>query len=279
MKQIKMYLDTTFKTKVLKGSKLNFLIIKHLTLVSSFIPFLKQPTQRFLKNKKKEMIIQNKLGKFSVYPNNDTIGKSSPYFEYYLQHYIPNTKNNNTFIDIGGNIGFYSFLANENNFKEIHTFEANPDTFKILNKNINLNNLKKKIIPNNIALGSKTSELIFAKNKTHTGGSRVIQDKKHYKKQENEELISVKQITFDEYSKNNKLKVENINFIKIDVEGFEYEVLKGMKNTLKQLKPTTKIFIEIWQRNKHKEEVLKLLEENNFKIKEQKGSNYLLIKK
>ncbi len=279
MKYIRMYLDTTFKTKVLNGSKLNFLIIKHLTLVSSFIPFLKQPTQRFLKNKKKEIIIQNKLGKFLVYPNNDTIGKSSPYFEYYLQHYIPNSKNNNTFIDIGGNIGFYSFLANKNNFREIHTFEANPDTFKTLNKNIVLNNLTKKIISNNIALGSKKTELIFAKNKTHTGVSRVIQDKKNYKKKENEELISIKQITFDEYSTKNKIKIEDINFIKIDVEGFEYEVLKGMKKTLKKLKPITKMFIEIQQKNKNKDEVLKLLEENNFKIKEQKGSNYLLIKK
>ena len=45
----------------------------------------------------------------------------------------------------------------------------------------------------------------------------------------------------DEWIKDNPL--ENVDFIKVDVEGYELEVLKGSENTIKSFKPV--IFIEI----------------------------------
>ena len=51
----------------------------------------------------------------------------------------------------------------------------------------------------------------------------------------------VEVISLDEWIKDNPL--ENVDFIKVDVEGYELEVLKGSENTIKSFKPV--IFIEI----------------------------------
>ena len=53
--------------------------------------------------------------------------------------------------------------------------------------------------------------------------------------------IEVEVISLDEWIKDNPL--ENVDFIKVDVEGYELEVLKGSENTIKSFKPV--IFIEI----------------------------------
>lgn len=274
-----MYYNTTYKTKVINGSKLHYVFIKNISFLSIFFPFFKNSINNFLRTRrKKSMIIKNDLGKFLVHTNDDTIGKSSPYFEFYLQRYVSKLKGNNIFLDIGANIGFYSFLAlKKRGFKKSYCFEANPDTFKVLKKNVSLNGCDDKIILNNIALGSKKSKLNFAKNKFHTGGSRVI-DINNYKSSKDEKIISVEQVKLDSYVRDNKLNVSKISFIKIDVEGHEYEVLKGMSNTLKNVSKGTRIFIEIWGKNKYRKDSLDLLDFYGFRIKESLGDNYLFIK-
>ena len=61
------------------------------------------------------------------------------------------------------------------------------------------------------------------------------------------------------------LKLDRINFIKIDVEGFEHNVLKGMIKTLKIFKPT--IFCEIYKgknSNMRPEETIQMVCSNNY---------------
>jgi len=76
----------------------------------------------------------------------------------------------------------------------------------------------------------------------------------------------------------NNVNIKNISFIKIDVEGFEFKVLNGMKNTLDNLKSETFLFVEIW-RESAEEESLDFLEKNNFEIVDSKKGNFLLKKK
>jgi hypothetical protein len=60
-----------------------------------------------------------------------------------------------------------------------------------------------------------------------------------------------------------ELKLENIGFIKIDVEGHELSVLKGLQNTIKQNMPV--IFIEIQPYDDSPDEKIQFLYELNYK--------------
>lgn len=160
--------------------------------------------------------------------------------------------NSEIFIDIGANIGFYSILLS-GHFKKIYSFEPNQRNFQVLRKNINTNDLKNiKIF--NYGLGENDEELIGSSNTKgklfQTSGFSI--SKTNYKG----EKVSIKKgdgiLIF-----NNK----NLT-IKIDVEGFELFVLKGLKNIL--INNYCVLQIEIWEKNK--DEVHKYLKSLNYEM-------------
>ncbi|MBS8121547.1 FkbM family methyltransferase [Candidatus Vampirococcus lugosii] len=277
-----MAYDTIFNTKVIEGGKFNWIKLKSLSYMPIILPFLKEKINNFLSRKeRKNYIIQNKVAKFFLYNNDDTLGKSSQYFEHHLQHFLDDTENKKLFVDIGTNIGFYTLYAiNKKGFQKSICFEANPDTFKVLNKNIELNNLDKNVDLKNFGLGDKEDKLTFLQNKTHTGGSKFIssEEKSNYTG-ENYNIIDVNIKKFDDIISNKNIDINDIGFIKMDVEGFEYNVLIGMKETLTKLNKGTKLFIEIWGKHPKLEETKKFIQDNGFVLKENIGSNYLYIKK
>ena len=147
-------------------------------------------------------------------------------------------------IDCGGHIGFYSLFASEIASK-VFAFEPIPKTYDVLYQNIILWDKYDKIIPVNRALSSNTIPKTFYFFPNRTYGStqylKVIQDmaknsktkvKKDY---EEYELISVASTTIDHFVENKKIK--NINFIKVNTEGSDVEVIKGAKETIKNFKP------------------------------------------
>lgn len=89
-------------------------------------------------------------------------------------------------------------------------------------------------------------------SKNNHGAFRIC-DEKHIQKK-NTLKIECKQI--------DSLNLENIGYIKIDVEGHEYPCLKGMLNTIKTNKPV--IEIEIHNTSPTRSDVLKLLYELNY---------------
>ena len=136
----------------------------------------------------------------------------------------------NLAIDIGANIGLWSRDLT-NFFHKTICFEPNSNCIKYLKKNI----IIEKAIIHNYALGSKNEdkELFTPIN---SGGSSLIDNttigynsdgQKIYGKWPQgtkQQLVKVKKL--DEFNFN------EIDFIKIDVQGYEYEVLKGAKKTL-----------------------------------------------
>ena len=181
---------------------------------------------------------------------------------YFLKHYekkrinylLENSKkiSSEILIDVGANIGFYSILLS-NNFKNIYAFEPNYRNFQALLKNIKLNNLK-NIKVFNFGLGQKKDKLKGSSNTKgelfQTSGFSISKDNKHGE----EVLINLG----DEV-----LKFEDKNItIKIDVEGFELFVLKGMKRILSS--NNCLLQIEIWKKNK--EEIYRFLDYLNYKM-------------
>jgi len=136
-----------------------------------------------------------------------------------------------TFLDVGANIGFISLVAasfiGENGL--VYAFEPHPETYKILEENIRLNSFK-NICSMNIALGAEVSEAkIYDNLDGNRGSSSLIRPEGASKK--NGKKIEI--VTIDKLIEEYNLHIPSI--IKIDVEGFELEVLKGAKALLSSL--------------------------------------------
>lgn len=140
-----------------------------------------------------------------------------------IKKYINNVE---VFIDIGANIGFFTIFSKLIN-KKLYTysFEPHPFNFKILKKNIFRFKFKNAQIFN-IAISDKNQ---FQKLYGHGQGASLINNWGGIKTlSRNISVKTLDNILFSSIKNNKNL------FIKIDVEGKEYEVLKGSTNILKK---------------------------------------------
>jgi len=136
-----------------------------------------------------------------------------------------------TFVDAGANIGWLSLVgANKvGNQGRVYAYEPVPSTFEILTSNKELNQFA-QITLNQFALGNTEEILTIYPEKENRGGASILN---HHS--ENGVQIKVKKL--------DNLNIEStINVIKIDVEGFELDVLKGAIKVIKKDKP--KLIIE-----------------------------------
>jgi FkbM family methyltransferase len=134
----------------------------------------------------------------------------------FLLHFL---RSEDTFIDIGANIGSYTILASGHVGAKTISFEPIPTTYKTLLDNLVLNRITEKVIPFNMALGSKTESLIFTSNLDTTN---------HVVEENLDSNIIIKSEKLDNIIEYN----EKVKLIKIDVEGFEKQVLLGALKTL-----------------------------------------------
>ena len=191
---------------------------------------------------------------------------------------IPNNKalkyslslldNKNHCIDAGAHIGTVSRTLSEN-FVHVHSFE--PLWGEYLKQNISD---KDNVTVYETGLGfEKKTENIYIMP-TNTGGSSIVEHEKRAKFQK-QEWTQTKEITIkkiDSFTFNSK-----IDFIKIDVESYEWHVLKGAENTLKKHKPL--IMIELLQRYEDKKYTVQktqdLLKEYGYVLKKRFGDDFI----
>ena len=149
-------------------------------------------------------------------------------------------------LDIGSNIGFYSLAICRNlNYKSLHLFEPCKDYFehsKIMLKDYN------NIHYNNFGLGNIEETLTLYKNPGDNIGWNTFLDKDpnqsdNFINKMNKELCNIK--ILDDYYKD----ISNIDFIKIDVEGYEHNVINGGLKLISKFKPY--LFIEVGWGKKH----------------------------
>lgn len=131
-----------------------------------------------------------------------------------------------TFVDCGANIGLWTIVAASvvGSIGKVYAFEPNPSTFEKLSRNISLGNSEWNICLSSTAVGSQNTKLYFQCNESHNISQIILESNK------NSILVSV--VNLD-----SALKEDCIHGIKIDVEGFEIEVLKGAEAILKRYQP------------------------------------------
>jgi FkbM family methyltransferase len=131
-------------------------------------------------------------------------------------------------IDIGANIGLVTLLMSQF-ANSILSIEPNKDAFDILKHNCHVNQINS--ILKNCAVGKGNNKVRFLSTSVSTTASHVV-TKNHISTDFNYE-IPIKKL--DDIVKEEKIK--DINFIKIDVEGHEWPVLRGAKKTIRKFNP------------------------------------------
>ena len=145
------------------------------------------------------------------------------------------------FIDIGTNIGLHSLFSSKLVGEKgiVVSFEPFSKNFTAFKKNILLNK-SLNIIPENIAISNteKSIEIFYNSEESNLGMASSYLT-------EHSDSETIKAVSLDSYLRDNPL--QKINFIKIDIEGGEYNALLGMKNTLTTFYPT--LLIEMLENN------------------------------
>jgi FkbM family methyltransferase len=134
----------------------------------------------------------------------------------FLLHFL---RSEDTFLDIGSNVGVYTVLASAEVGAKSIAFEPIPSNFEVLKKNFGLNNLSDLATPLNIGLGSTEGSLAFTKSEdtvNHVATKDEINSG---------DIIEVPIMKLDDVI--TQYPNSDVYFMKIDVEGFETEVLRG----------------------------------------------------
>jgi len=196
------------------------------------LPTLKEYIERAKNLLLHEVIIKVNESKFTVL-DSESVLIISPEFESWIWNHLKVAKGD-VFLDVGAHIGKYAVpiakIVGENGL--VIAVEPHPTNYKTLLENIRLNGLK-NVIALNIAAWSENRKMTL-----------FIGDKPGHhsaKKDFGRGSIIVKAKALDNVL--NELKVERVNWIKIDVEGAEFEVLNGLQNTLRKHRPT--LIVEI----------------------------------
>jgi FkbM family methyltransferase len=133
-------------------------------------------------------------------------------------------------VDIGSQSGLYSLFAKFLPNSTFYSFEPFLDTFNLLNDNLKLNNIT-NVRSYNIGISDIKGTTILNTSKGHNGLHTMGNTPLRFN---DINPISIETDTLDNcfYDKNIP-----VHFIKIDTEGWEYNILKGGEQTIKKYKP------------------------------------------
>lgn len=186
-----------------------------------------------------------------------TYGLWEPHLYHFYSKFI---KPDYTIIDGGANIGFHTIqfakLASEG---ETYCFEPQPLIYNILTTNILINGLTDVVKQYKMGLGdgndlelkmTPLDEQQFSDTCINYGGRGLTNS------EDGEEIVYL--ITIDE------LNLSKLDFVKLDVQGFEYKTLKGGEKTIKNNYPI--MFIENYLNLEQDQEVIFLIKEWGYEI-------------
>lgn len=180
-----------------------------------------------------------------------------------VKKYIKTNNRCNTYLDIGVNIATHSIVYSKI-FKNVIAFEPDEYNYNQSKENLQINNVTNvKLL--NMALGSTKGFIKTLQHSNHSRGCIFTQMTNDNK--------GIEQIVLD------SLELDNIDYIKIDVEGHELDVLKGSIETIKRNKPIIEFeYNSLSSRFNVKYDDIKIFLNNlNYKFDIHYESNYYFV--
>ena len=223
---------------------------------------------------RKNGVIKLPIGlKLWIDPENDNGVERSLYYTgsyesgtlAFIKKYL---KKGSCFVDVGANIGLMSLYAKSvvGEQGKIFSFEPHPKTAKILRFNIALNSMKGVEVVEKGVGSKKGSAQIFDRWDVNRGGASLLSSSTEQKG------YDIEVVTLDDFFSD-----IDISMIKIDIEGFELEALKGASRILSSTKPPI-LIVECTEETEHqgysRVALYKWLKETNdqYKFYKLKGS-------
>jgi FkbM family methyltransferase len=162
--------------------------------------------------------------------------------------------------DVGANQGLYTILLSGLASKgRLYAFEPDPGLFVALKGNIQRNCTGNAMLFN-AAAASRPSKLLLRPGRLNRGDNRIVQPGNG-----STETIEVAAVTLDEVILDHR-----VDLLKIDVQGFEFDVLRGAHQIIRA-NPNLLILFEFWPHGltlagASPEELLNFLRENGFSL-------------
>tara|TARA_Y100000816_G_scaffold292181_1_gene286255 strand:+ start:493 stop:1482 length:990 start_codon:yes stop_codon:yes gene_type:complete len=282
------YVNNSYKF-IINGKK-NFVVSKFFERI--FISEKSQPIARKIQNYIKHFINNNFLfgndgyfhaGKFIVF-NQEVFFYWQPSINNFALNHFPSKEEliqdkilslikseKPVILDVGANIGRNSiYYSNFYKDCKIYCFEPSSENFNTLKQNILLNRINAKLFK--IGISDTNSQAII-------GMPSASQHKRYKIRSKQSGLYSIFADGSDASSEGITLRklddlileegIINIDFIKIDVEGAEYSVLKGANTAIEKFHPILQIELNSMGSTLsgiHSFDVIKLLQKNSYKI-------------
>lgn len=185
--------------------------------------------------------------------------------------FIDNIKAGDCILDIGANLGYYTCIASflTGAHGKVLSFEPETTNFSLLQKNIAHNNLQ-NVETFHAGLGELSHEsklFINEKNRgDHRGFGKAFEQKS--------EIIHI--------LKGDEIVPDCVNFIKIDTQGYELKILKGLRSCIQKNQQHLNMIVEFWpyaleQNGGSAEKLLEELEQYSFKVSIINHINHQLI--
>jgi len=149
-----------------------------------------------------------------------------------------------TVIEIGANLGYYA-LMEAKVVKQVYAIEPILKNMEALKKSIELNGYK-NIKTYQLAIGPSNGEFDILVSRS-SNISTMMADKmsvgvRNWFKSYSIGTEKIKTLTLDSFIEN--LKIDKVDLVRMDIEGYEIEAVKGMQNTLKNMSKGSYLFIE-----------------------------------
>ena len=140
--------------------------------------------------------------------------------------------------DVGANVGYMTCLMARavGARGQVYAFEPEPTNFRVLSENITLNGLD-CVVPYRVALSNRTGKEFISLANENRGDHTLVE-------LAGREQLAVDTVTFDE-SRETHCAGRAVRLVKIDVQGYELEVLEGMKRSLQEGAVDT-VLLEFW---------------------------------
>jgi len=178
------------------------------------------------------------------------------------------------FLDIGAHIGKYSVLFADR-FDKVIAVEPEQNNFSTLLRNIRLNKLEGKITALKRAVYNESDLVVtITLNSLNLGAHSVLSPRNSRDAPLRQQ--DVRTITIDDITRRCQVPLEDIRFVKIDVEGAEYLVLDGMREVLAA--GAAKLVIEVLDAQRVKK-VTSLLAEYGYAVTQIDAIDYLAEKR